>query len=69
MFSAAANKLVIADDLIAGQRAVLDEASLSGGGQSSPDVLDVPGAVLAERLTAYLLREIVVRGSGGGPLC
>ena len=53
---------------IAGQLAVLDDASLTGRGQSSADVLGVPGAVLAEKLTAFLLREIVVRGSGGGPL-
>ena len=53
---------------IAGQLAVLDDASLTGTGQSSADVLEVPGAVLAEKLTAFLLREIVVRGSGGGAL-
>ena len=27
-----------------------------------------PGAVLADRLTGHLVREIIVRGSGGGPL-
>ena len=53
---------------IAGQLAVLDNASLTGTGQSSADVLEVPGAVLAEKLTGHLLREIVVRGSRGGPL-
>ena len=53
---------------IAGQLAVLDDASLTGTGQSSADVLGVSGAVLAEKLTAHLLREIVVRGSRGGPL-
>jgi hypothetical protein len=31
-------------------------------------VLEVPGRVLADRLTGHLLREIVVRGSHGGPL-
>lgn len=53
---------------IAGQLAVLDDASLTGQRQSSADLLRVPGAVLAEKLTADLLREIVVRGSRGGPL-
>jgi hypothetical protein len=53
---------------IAGQLAVLDDASLTGTGQSAADVLGVPGTVLAATLTAHLLREIVVRGSRGGPL-
>ena len=53
---------------IAGQLAVLDDAGLTGTGQSSADVLGVPGAVLAGRLTGHLVREIIVRGSGGGPL-
>jgi hypothetical protein len=53
---------------IAGQLAVLDDAGLTGTRQSSADVLGVPGAVLADRLTHHLVREIIVRGSGGGPL-
>ena len=53
---------------IAGQLAVLDDAGLTGTGQSSADILGVPGAVLADRLTGHLVREIIVRGSGGGPL-
>ena len=53
---------------IAGQLAVLDDAELTGTWQSSADVLGVPGAVLADRLTGHLVREIIVRGSGGGPL-
>jgi hypothetical protein len=53
---------------IARQLAVLDDAGLTGTGQSSADVMGVPGAVLADRLTAHLVREIIVRGSGGGPL-
>ena len=53
---------------IAGQLAVLDDAGLTGTGQSSADVLGVPGAVLADRLTSHLVRAIIVRGSGGGPL-
>ena len=53
---------------IAGQLAVLDDAGLTGTGQSSADALGVPGSVLADRLTGHLVREIIVRGSGGGPL-
>jgi len=53
---------------IAGQLAVLDNAGLTGTGQSSADVLGVPGTVLADRLTGHLVREIIVRGSAGGPL-
>jgi hypothetical protein len=53
---------------IAAQLAVLDDAELTGSGQSSADVLGVGGAVLADRLTGHLVREIIVRGSGGGPL-
>jgi hypothetical protein len=53
---------------IAGQLTVLDDAGLTGTGQSSADVLGVPGTVLADRLTGHLVREIIVRGSGGGPL-
>ena len=53
---------------IAGQLAVLDDAGLTGTGQSSADVLGVPGSVLAESLTGHLVREIMLRGSGGGPL-
>ena len=53
---------------IAGQLTVLDDAELTGTGQSSADVLGVPGTVLADRLTGRLVREIIVRGSGGGPL-
>lgn len=53
---------------IAAQLAVLDDASLTGTEQSSADVLGVPGTVVAEKLTSYLLQEIVTRGSRGGPL-
>ena len=53
---------------IAGQLAVLDDAGLTGTGQSSAEVLGVPGAVLADRLTGHLVREIMLRGSSGGPL-
>jgi hypothetical protein len=53
---------------IAGQLTVLDDASLTGTGQSSADVLGVAGAVVAQKLTTHLLREIVARGARGGPL-
>ena len=53
---------------IAAQLAVLDDASLTGTEQSSAQVLGVPGTVVAAKLTSHLLREIVVRGSRGGPL-
>lgn len=53
---------------IAGQLAVLDDASLTGTGQSSADVLGVSGAVVAGVLTGHLLREILTGGAGGGPL-
>jgi hypothetical protein len=48
--------------------AVLDEASLTGTGQSSADLLGVSAAVLAEKLGGHLVREIMIRGSRGGPL-
>jgi hypothetical protein len=51
-----------------GPSTALDDAGLTGTGQSSADVLGVPGTVLAERLTGHLVREIMLRGSGGGPL-
>ena len=53
---------------IVGQLAVLDDAELTGTGLSSADVLGVPGTVLADKLAGHLVREIIVRGSGGGPL-
>ena len=53
---------------IAGQLRVLDDASLTSQRQSSAELLGVPATVLAEKLTTNLLREIVVRGSRGGPL-
>jgi hypothetical protein len=48
------------------QLAVLDDADLTGVGESWADVAGVPGAVLAERLTGHLVREIMLRGSRGG---
>jgi hypothetical protein len=53
---------------IARQLAVLDDASLTQTGQSSANVLGVPGTVLADRLTRNVVREIMLRGSRGGPL-
>ncbi|HEY6278571.1 MAG TPA: hypothetical protein VIX86_19845 [Streptosporangiaceae bacterium] len=53
---------------IAEQLVVLDDASLTGTGQSAADALGVSGAVLAEKLTDHLLWQIMVRGSRGGPL-
>ncbi len=50
------------------QLAVLDDAHLTGTGQSSAEVLGVPATILADRLTIHLVREIMLRGSGGGPL-
>ena len=53
----------IADKLV-----VLDNPDITGTGQSSAELLGVPGGVLAEILAGYLVREIMVRGSRGGPL-
>jgi TPR repeat protein len=53
---------------IAEQLAVLDDASLTGTGQSSADVLGVPGTEVAAKLTGHLLEEVMARGSHGGPL-
>jgi WD domain, G-beta repeat len=53
---------------IAGQLAVLDDADLTGTGQSSADVLGIPAETLVTNLTAHLFREIIVRGARGGPL-
>src|SRR5260370_13597100 len=50
---------------VASQLAVLDDARLTGTGQSSAEV---PGGVVAEKLTGHLVREIVLRGARGGPL-
>ena len=53
---------------IADKLAVLDNPDITGTGQSSAELLGVPGGVLAEMLAGYLVREIMVRGSRGGPL-
>ena len=53
---------------IAEKLAVLDDVSLTGTGQSSADVLGVQGSVVAEKLAGHLVREVILRGSRGGPL-
>jgi NACHT domain len=53
---------------VAGQLAVLDDPGLTGTGMSSAQVLGVATADLAAGLAGYLVREIIVRGSQGGPL-
>jgi hypothetical protein len=61
----------VLEDLQAGiarQLTVLDDAGLTGTGQSSAEVLGLRAEVVAAKLTGHLLREIVVRGSRGGPL-
>jgi tetratricopeptide (TPR) repeat protein len=50
------------------QLAVLDDAGFTGTGQSPAGILGVAGTVLADQLTGHLVREIIVRGSHGGPL-
>ena len=53
---------------IAAQLAPLDDPGLTGTGKSAADMLGVSAAVLAEKLTSHVLREITVRGARGGPL-
>jgi Tetratricopeptide repeat len=53
---------------IAGKLAVLDDPDITGTGQSSAQLPGVPGGMLAETLARNLVREIMVRGSRGGPL-
>jgi tetratricopeptide (TPR) repeat protein len=48
--------------------AVLDDSNVTGIGRSSADLLGVSAGVVADRLFGQLLREIVLRGSRGGPL-
>ena len=50
------------------QIAVLDDASLTGTGQSSAEVLGLSFTMLAEKLISHLVREVLIRGSRGGPL-
>ena len=53
---------------IAANLAVLDDPTLTGTDQSSAAVLGVRASALAEKLTNHLVREVAIRGSGGGPL-
>jgi Tetratricopeptide repeat len=53
---------------IASKLAVLDEPDIIGIQQSSAQLPRVPGGMVAETLAGNLVREIMVRGSQGGPL-
>ena len=53
---------------IAERLAVLDDPGVTGTGQSSAEALGIPGGVLGQTLARHLVREIMVGGSGGGPL-
>jgi hypothetical protein len=53
---------------IARQLAGPDNAGRAAAGQSSTEVMEMPSAELAEKLTGHLVHEIRLRGSGGGPL-
>ena len=53
---------------VARQLAVLDDAQVTGTGQSSADVLDVRAGVLAEKLADHLVSAVIAAGSQGGPL-
>ena len=53
---------------IAARLTVLDDPDITDTGQSSMELLGVPGGVLAETLAGHLMREVMVRGSEGGPL-
>jgi tetratricopeptide (TPR) repeat protein len=53
---------------IARQIAVLADASLTGTGQSSLDLLGIPGQALTAVLTRHLIQRIVISGTYGGPL-
>jgi tetratricopeptide (TPR) repeat protein len=53
---------------IAGQVKVLDDRGLAATVTSLTGTGEVPATVVAQKLTANLLREIMARGSRGGPL-
>jgi hypothetical protein len=53
---------------IADQLAVLDDASLTGTGLSSADVLGIPAGVVTDKLTGHLLQQIGLRATRGGAL-
>ena len=53
---------------IAGQLAVLDDPGLTATVKSLTGTRDVSATVVAQKLTGHLVREIMTRGSRGGPL-
>jgi hypothetical protein len=53
---------------IAARVVVLDDPDVTGTGQSSMELLGVPGGKLAQTLAGHLVGEIMVRGAQGGPL-
>jgi hypothetical protein len=53
---------------IAGQLKLLDDPGLTAMLRSLTGMRDVSATVVAQKLTAHLVREIVTRGSRGGPL-
>jgi tetratricopeptide (TPR) repeat protein len=53
---------------IAAQLALLGDPTLTGTGQSSAQVLDLPVEQITETLIRNIVREILLRGAGGGPL-
>jgi len=53
---------------VADRLAVLDDPDITGTGQSSAELLGVPGSLLAQTLAGHLVRQIIIRGSRGGPL-
>jgi hypothetical protein len=53
---------------IAARLEPLDDARLTGTGQSSAELLGVSGMELAQQLATHLVREIINRGARGGPL-
>ena len=53
---------------IAGRLALLDDPGLSVTVKSLTGMRDVSATIVAQKLTSHLVREIVARGSRGGPL-
>lgn len=53
---------------ITNQLAVLDDASLTGTGVSSADVLGISAGVVADKLNGHLVQQIAVRAARGGAL-
>jgi hypothetical protein len=53
---------------IGAQLAVLDDASMTGVGQSAADTLEISTVELAGKLYGHLRQQIVFLGSRGGPL-